>query len=336
MIGTAGLPHVIVRFYTVPRVAAARSSAGWALFFIVILYTTASAVAAFARTNLLTTVSEQSYKEVPDWFTNWEDTGLLAWADKNEDGLVQYVAGSAVDGKAPTFGEGTGASGERIVTNANPKTKNELYVDRDIMVLANPEIAKLPNWIVGLVTAGGLAAALSAAAGLLLVISTSVAHDLLKCEIHQEISEKGELISARIAAGVAVCIEGYFGINPPGCVGQVVAFALGLAAASFFPAIIMGIFSKRMNKFGAISGMVVGITFTACYIIFFEFIRTDLNTAEHWWFGVFPEGIGTLGMIFNFIVSLVVSAVTPPPPPEIQELVEEIRVPAVEAHELSA
>ena len=337
MIGTAGLPHVIVRFYTVPRVAAARSSAGWALFFIAILYTTAPAVAAFARTNLLTTISEKNYREVPDWFKNWEETGLLAWTDKNADGKVQYVAGSAIDGKKPIFGDGRGASGERIVTNANSNTKNELYVDRDIMVLANPEIAKLPNWIVGLVAAGGLAAALSTAAGLLLVISTSIAHDLLKREIRPRISEKGELISARIAAGVAVCIAGYFGINPPGFVGQVVAFAFGLAAASFFPAIVMGIFSKRMNKFGAISGMIVGITFTAGYIIFFKFIRPELNTSEHWWLGISPEGIGMLGMILNLAVSITISALTPPPPPEIQELVEDIRVPrgAGEARELS-
>ena len=338
MVGTAGLPHVIVRFYTVPRVAAARSSAGWALFFIALLYTTAPAVAAFARTNLLTTVSEKSYQEVPDWFKNWEETGLLAWTDKNSDGKVQYMAGSAIDGQKPIFGVGRGASGERIVTNANPNTKNELYVDRDIMVLANPEIAKLPNWIVGLVAAGGLAAALSTAAGLLLVISTSIAHDLLKREIRPEISEKKELIAARIAAGVAVCIAGYFGINPPGFVGQVVAFAFGLAAASFFPAIVMGIFSKRMNKFGAVSGMIVGITFTAGYIIFFKFVRPELNMSGHWLLGISPEGIGMLGMILNFAVSITVSALTPPPPTEIQELVEDIRVPrgAGEAHELSA
>ena len=337
MVGTAGLPHVIVRFYTVPRVAAARSSAGWALFFIALLYTTAPAVAAFARTNLLTTVSEKSYQEVPDWFKNWEETGLLAWTDKNSDGKVQYVAGSAIDGNKPIFGGGRGASGERVITNANPDTNNELYVDRDIMVLANPEIAKLPNWIVGLVAAGGLAAALSTAAGLLLVISTSIAHDLLKREIRPGISEKRELIAARIAAGVAVCIAGYFGINPPGFVGQVVAFAFGLAAASFFPAIVMGIFSKRMNKFGAVSGMIVGITFTAGYIIFFKFIRPDLNTSSHWLLGISPEGIGMLGMILNFAVSITVSALTPPPPTEIQELVEDIRVPrgAGEAHELS-
>ena len=302
MVGTAGLPHVIVRFYTVPRVSAARSSAGWALFFIAILYTTAPAVAAFARTNLLNTVSDTKYAEVPGWFKNWETTGLIKFDDKNGDGRIQY-------------------------RGAHSETENELTIDRDIMVLANPEIAKLPNWVVGLVAAGGLAAALSTAAGLLLVISTSIAHDLLKRELVQEISEKGELIAARIAAGVAVCIAGYFGINPPGFVGQVVAFAFGLAAASFFPAIIMGIFWKRMNNIGAISGMIVGITFTAAYIIFFKFIRPDLNVPAHWFFGISPEGIGTLGMVLNLLVSIPVSLLTAPPPAEVQELVDDIRSP---------
>ena len=312
MVGTAGLPHVIVRFYTVPRVSAARSSAGWALFFIAILYTTAPAVAAFARTNLLNTVSDTKYTEVPSWFKNWETTGLIKFDDKNGDGSIQY-------------------------RGAHSDVENELTIDRDIMVLANPEIAKLPNWVVGLVAAGGLAAALSTAAGLLLVISTSIAHDLLKRELVQEISEKGELIAARIAAGVAVCIAGYFGINPPGFVGQVVAFAFGLAAASFFPAIIMGIFWKRMNNIGAISGMIVGITFTAGYIIFFKFIRPDLNVPAHWWFGISPEGIGTLGMVLNLLVSVPVSLLTAPPPVEVQELVDNIRSPedAGPPHELS-
>ena len=312
MVGTAGLPHVIVRFYTVPRVSAARSSAGWALFFIAILYTTAPAVAAFARTNLLNTVSDAKYTEVPDWFKNWETTGLIKFDDKNGDGSIQY--------------RGT-----------HSEVENELTIDRDIMVLANPEIAKLPNWVVGLVAAGGLAAALSTAAGLLLVISTSIAHDLLKRELVQEISEKGELIAARIAAGVAVCIAGYFGINPPGFVGQVVAFAFGLAAASFFPAIIMGIFWKRMNNVGAISGMIVGITFTAGYIIFFKFIRPDLNVPAHWLFGISPEGIGTLGMVLNLLVSIPVSLLTAPPPADVQALVDNIRSPqdAGPPHELS-
>ena len=313
MVGTAGLPHVIVRFYTVPRVSAARSSAGWALFFIAILYTTAPAVAAFARTNLLNTVSDTKYTEVPGWFKNWETTGLIKFDDINGDGSIQY-------------------------RGVHADVENELTIDRDIMVLANPEIAKLPNWVVGLVAAGGLAAALSTAAGLLLVISTSIAHDLLKRELVQEISEKGELIAARIAAGVAVCIAGYFGINPPGFVGQVVAFAFGLAAASFFPAIIMGIFWKRMNNIGAISGMIVGITFTAGYIIFFKFIRPDLNVPAHWLLGISPEGIGTLGMVLNLLVSVPVSLLTAPPPAEVQELVDNIRSPqdAGSPHELSA
>ncbi len=302
MIGTAGLPHVIVRFYTVPRVAAARSSAGWALLFIAILYTTAPAVAAFARTNLLTTMSNTNYEDTPDWFKKWEKTGLIRFDDKNGDGIIQY---------------------------RGPKSDvaNELTIDRDIMVLANPEIAKLPNWIVGLVAAGGLAAALSTAAGLLLVISTAIAHDLLRKELIPTISEKGELMVARIAAGVAVCIAGFFGMNPPGFVAQVVAFAFGLAAASFFPAITMGIFSKRMNKYGAVSGMIVGITFTATYIIYFKFIQPEHNTAEHWWLGISPEGIGALGMVLNFLVAGIVSFATPAPPRAIQELVEEIRMP---------
>ena len=312
MVGTAGLPHVIVRFYTVPKFSAARSSAGWALFFIAILYTTAPAVAAFARTNLLNTVSDAKYTEVPSWFKNWEATGLIKFEDKNGDGNIQY-------------------------RGQHSEIENELTIDRDIMVLANPEIAKLPNWVVGLVAAGGLAAALSTAAGLLLVISTAIAHDLLKRELAQNISEKSELIAARIAAGVAVCIAGYFGINPPGFVGQVVAFAFGLAAASFFPAIIMGIFWKRMNNIGAISGMIVGITFTASYIIFFKFIRPEMNMPDYWLFGISPEGIGTLGMVLNFVVSIPVSLATAPPPAEVQELVDNIRSPqdAGSPHELS-
>ncbi|MFQ5589144.1 MAG: sodium:solute symporter family protein, partial [Nitrospiria bacterium] len=269
MVGTAGLPHVIVRFYTVPKVAAARSSAGWALLFIALLYTTAPAVAAFARTNLLTTISNAEYAKAPSWFKNWETTGLIQFDDKNKDGLIQY---------------------------RGPKSaiENELTIDRDIMVLANPEIAKLPNWVIGLVAAGGLAAALSTAAGLLLVISTSIAHDLLKKELMPEIDHKKELFAARIAAGFAVCVAGYFGLHPPGFVAQVVAFAFGLAAASFFPAIIMGIFSKRMNQYGAISGMVAGLLFTSAYIVYFKFMSPELNGPEHWWFGISPEGIGTV------------------------------------------
>jgi len=330
MAGTAGLPHVIVRFYTVPKVRDARISAGWALLFIAILYTTAPAVAAFARTNLIDTVSGASYetvegeKSIPQWFKAWEDTGLLAWVDKNEDGKVQYVAGAALTGK-PSFAEGRGAHGERRVSNSNPDSKNELYVDRDIIVLANPEIADLPAWIIALVAAGGLAAALSTAAGLLLVVSTSISHDLLKRVFLPQISEKQELLAARVAAAFAVMIAGYFGINPPGFVAQVVAFAFGLAASSFFPAIILGIFVKRANREGVISGMLVGIVFTASYIIYFKFMG---GTPDQYWFGISPEGIGALGMMINFAVAFVVSRFTPEPPQEVQELVEHIRVPA--------
>lgn len=301
MVGTAGLPHVIVRFFTVPKVRDARISAGYALLFISILYTTAPAVAAFARTNLINTVSEKEYSTLPGWFSKWEETGLITYADKNEDGKVQYVA---------------------------DQEKNELIIDRDIMVLANPEIAQLPNWIVALVAAGGLAAALSTAAGLLLVISTSVAHDLIKKQINPNISERGELIAARVSAGVAVIIAGLFGIYPPGFVAQVVAFAFGLAASSFFPAIVMGIFSKRINKEGAISGMIVGLLFTSSYIVFFKFLYPELNSKEFWWFGISPEGIGTLGMIINFLITGVVSHLTKEPSAEIQRLVERIRFPA--------
>ena len=300
MVGTAGLPHVIVRFYTVPKVAAARSSAGWALFFIALLYTTAPAVAAFARTNLLTTIANRPYAEVPGWFKNWEQIGLIQFKDKNQDGIIQYLGDPGL---------------------------NEVTIDRDIMVLANPEIADLPNWVVGLVAAGGLAAALSTAAGLLLVISTSVAHDLMKKGLSPNISERGELVAARIAAGFAVCIAGYFGIHPPGFVAQVVAFAFGLAAASFFPAIILGIFSLWANKQGAIAGMIVGISFTALYIIFFKFVRPDLNQAEHWLFGISPEGIGIAGMLLNFATTFVVSRFTAAPPAHIRDLVLGIRVP---------
>ncbi len=310
MLGTAGLPHVIIRFYTVRKASEARISAGWALLFIAILYTTAPAVAIFARTNLLKTITTEqdgeltdvAYSEMPEWFKNWESTGLITFEDKNGDGKIQY--------RGP-----------------HSSVENELKIDPDIMVLANPEIARLPNWIIGLVAAGGLAAALSTAAGLLLVISTAIAHDLLKGCIIRDLSEKDELTAARIAAGFAVCIAGYFGINPPGFVAQVVAFAFGLAASSFFPAIVMGIFSKRMNKAGAVAGMIVGISFTALYIIFFKFIRPELNVSDNWLLGISPEGIGTVGMMLNFIVSICVSAMTPPPPEEVQNLVEEIRVP---------
>ncbi|MEQ8762822.1 MAG: sodium:solute symporter family protein [Planctomycetota bacterium] len=311
MVGTAGLPHVIVRFYTVKRVAAARSSAGWALFFIAILYTTAPAVAVFARTNLIASVSERPRADVPDWFNRWEETGLITFQDKNGDGRIQYVKDEA---------------------------RNELTIDRDIMVLANPEIAKLPNWVIGLVAAGGLAAALSTAAGLLLVISTSIAHDLFKRGLRPNISEHGELITARIAAGAAIVVAGYFGLHPPGFVAEVVAFAFGLAAASFFPAILLGIFSKRTNKYGAVTGMIVGILFTAAYIVYFRFIAPESNTKEHWLFGISPQGIGSVGMVINFVIAVTISKLTPPPPDDVQRMVEDIRVPrgAGEAHDIGA
>ncbi len=300
MFGTAGLPHVIIRFFTVPNVKAARKSAGYALIFIAILYTTAPAVAAFARTNLINTVNNAEYSEMPAWFSQWETTNLISFTDKNNDGRIQYVADSDT---------------------------NELEVNRDIMVLANPEIAGLPNWVVALVAAGGLAAALSTAAGLLLVISTAVSHDLLKRSFLPEITEKQELLYARIAIFVAVIIAGYFGINPPAYVAQVVAFAFGLAAASFFPAIVLGIFQRRMNKEGAIAGMLTGFLFTAGYIIYFRFINPAADSADNWLFGISPEGIGTVGTVLNLLVALAVSRVTTEPPAEVQEIVEHIRLP---------
>ncbi|WP_185269014.1 sodium:solute symporter family protein [Halopseudomonas xiamenensis] len=326
MVGTAGLPHVIVRFFTTPTVRDARKSAGYALLFIAILYTTAPAVAAFARTNLLTSIPNVSYEQAPQWFKTWENAGLIAWQDKNGDGIIQYGVGAPFAG-APQFTNERGEHNERLVSNAPTADETELYVDRDIIVLANPEIANLPGWVVALIAAGGLAAALSTAAGLLLVISTSISHDLLKSNFKKDISEKGELLAARIAAGVAVIVAGLFGIYPPAFVAQVVAFAFGLAAASFFPVIVMGIFSKKMNKEGAIAGMAVGLIFTFSYIVFFKFISPELDNAEHWWFGISPEGIGTLGMILNFVVSVAVASVTKAPPEEIQHLIEDIRVP---------
>jgi len=330
MVGTAGLPHVIVRFFTVPKVKDARKSAGLALLFIAILYTTAPAIAVFARTNLIETVSESEYKNIPTWFTNWENNGLIAWSDKNKDGKIQYIKGAALAGKKPVFMEQRGVSGERLVSNPNPNSRNELYIDRDIMVLANPEIARLPNWVIALVAAGGLAAALSTAAGLLLVISTSVSHDLIKKQLKPDISDKGELLAARISILVAVLIAGLFGIYPPGFVAAVVALAFGLAAASFFPAIVLGIFDKRMNKQGAIAGMVVGISLMLFYMIVYKtglIGVMDPLPASDWWFGTSPEGFGTIAMLINFIVSLVVSRLTAPPPENIQKMVEDIRVP---------
>ena len=300
MVGTAGLPHVIVRFFTVKKVSDARKSAGWALLFIAILYTTAPAIAVFSRTNLIETVSNKPYDQMPYWFEKWETTGLLGFTDKNKDGLIQYTADTAT---------------------------NELEVDVDIMVLANPEIADLPNWVIALLAAGALAAALSTAAGLLLVISSAVSHDLLKKMLMPSISERGELIAARLAATGAVCLAGYFGINPPGFVAATVALAFGLAASSFFPAILLGIFSKRVNKEGAISGMLVGVFLMLFYMLKFKFGWFGGGTKADWWFGISPEGFGTIAMTANFFVTITVTSMTPAPLKEIQQLVENIRKP---------
>jgi cation/acetate symporter len=344
MVGTAGLPHVIVRFFTVPKVRDARQSAGWALLFIAILYTTAPAVGALARMNLIHTVNGQdgtgtAYTEMPGWFKTWENSGLLAWYDHNHDGKVQYAAGTAMVKGKPQFDDNKrGEHGERSVTNPSDGSfdaskqpfANEVYVDRDIMVLANPEIAGLPNWVIALVAAGGIAAALSTAAGLLLVISSSISHDLLKGTFAKGIGEKAELMAGRIAAAVAVLVAGYLGAHPPAFVAQVVAFAFGLAASSLFPVIIMGIFNKRMNKEGAIAGMLVGLIFTMGYIIYFKGVFIEPmapNKPENWLFGISPEGIGGVGMIINFIVAYLVSKITSPPPDHIQHLVEDIRIP---------
>ncbi|WP_456424806.1 sodium:solute symporter family protein [Lutibacter sp.] len=300
MVGTAGLPHVIVRFFTVKKVSDARKSAGWALLFIAILYTTAPAIAVFARINMIETVSNKKYTELPSWFSNWEKTGLISFHDKNNDGLVQYVENEEV---------------------------NELTIDKDIMVLANPEIAYLPNWVIALVAAGGLAAALSTAAGLLLVISSSISHDIIKKIVNPKISDKGELVAARLSAVIAVIIAGWFGINPPGFVAATVALAFGLAAASFFPAIVLGIFYKRMNKEGAIAGMVVGMFLMLYYMMRFKFGWFGGGTKDDWWFGVSPEGFGTFAMFVNFVVSLIIASFTPKPPKEVQEIVDNIRIP---------
>lgn len=301
MIGTAGLPHVIVRFFTVKKVSDARKSAGWALLFIAILYTTAPAIAVFARTNLIDTVSEKDYSSMPYWFKKWEDTGLLKFDDKNNDNIIQYLADEEF---------------------------NELTIDKDIMVLANPEIAGLPNWVIALLAAGAIAAALSTAAGLLLVISSSISHDLIKRIINPNITDKGELVAARISAFFAVMLAGYFGINPPDFVAATVALAFGLAAASFFPAIVLGIFYKKMNKEGAISGMVIGILSMLFYMTKFKFGWFGGGSSEEWWFGVSPEGFGTIAMLINLIVSLTVAKFTAPPPKNIVKLVENIRLPS--------
>ena len=301
MIGTAGLPHVIVRFFTVKKVSDARKSAGWALLFIAILYTTAPAIAVFARTNLIETVSEKDYSTMPYWFKKWEDTGLLKYDDKNDDNIIQYLGDEQL---------------------------NELTIDKDIMVLANPEIAQLPNWVIALLAAGAIAAALSTAAGLLLVISSSISHDLIKRIINPEISDKGELIAARVSAFFAVMLAGYFGINPPDFVAATVALAFGLAAASFFPAIVLGIFYKKMNKEGAISGMLIGILSMLFYMTKFKFGWFGGGSSEDWWFGISPEGFGTIAMLINLIVSITVANFTASPPKKIIKLVENIRLPS--------
>jgi cation/acetate symporter len=353
MVGTAGLPHVIVRFFTVPKVRDARVSAGWALLFIALLYTTIASVAAFSRVNIIDRVQNVEYKTwvtqgviKPDgrenngsWFRTWENASLLAWNDRNGDGKIQYAAGKAFDdpkGKPHFDGDKRAPDGHRLTTNplppeGNKPFDNEVYIDRDIIVLANPEIANLPNWVIALIAAGGLAAALSTAAGLLLVISSSISHDLLGKVLFKDsktgkskLTEKSELLAARLSAVAAILVAGYLGINPPGFVAQVVAFAFGLAAASFFPAITLGIFDKRMNKAGAIAGILTGLIFTFGYIVYFVFMGGDKSD---YLFGIAPSGIGTIGMILHFIVAFVVSRVTAPPPKEIQEMVESIRIP---------
>ncbi len=355
MLGTAGLPHVIVRFFTTPTVKGARISAGWALVFIALLYTQIPGVASFARVNLIANLQNVDYAKFVDgeiannngtWFKNWENAGLIGWNDRNNDGLMQFASGSAFEGRGgkPLFIDEVGDSGERLTSNpmpshtisteemrANSEIINELYIDRDIIVLANPEIAGLPNWVIAIIAAGGLAAALSTAAGLLLVISSSIAHDLLgrvlmkdKKTGKSKLTEKQELLAARGAAIIAICVAGYLGINPPGFVAQVIAIAFGLAAASFFPTIVLGIFYKRMNKEGAIAGMATGLLFTLTYVIYFVFMGGDPSL--YLW-NIAPTGIGTIGMILHFIVALIVCRFTPPPPQEVQNLVESIRIP---------
>ena len=328
MFGTAGLPHVIVRFFTVPKVSDARKSAGYALVFIALLYTTAPAVSAFARVNFIESVQEVNYDEAPNWFKNWEQIGLIAWTDKNDDGKINYSSGTALKGAKPNYNDKMGTYGQRLVTNENDLSNpNEVYIDRDIMVLANPEIAKLPNWVIALVAAGALAAALSTAAGLLLVISASISHDLMKKTLMPKINDRQELLFARTAAAVAIIVAGLFGIYPPGFVAQVVAFAFGLAASTIFPVLFLGIFYKRLNKEGAIAGMLSGLIVTSSYIIFFKFINPELNTAENWIFGISPEGFGFLGMFINFGIAIFVSAFFKAPPQRVYDLVEDIRKP---------
>jgi len=328
MFGTAGLPHVIVRFFTVPKVSDARKSAGYALVFIALLYTTAPAVASFARMNFIDSVQDSKYIDAPSWFKNWEGVGLIAWNDKNADGLIRYEAGNTFKDGRPKFIDAIGPSSERLTSNISDNSNgNEIYIDRDIMVLANPEIANLPGWVIALVAAGGLAAALSTAAGLLLVISSSISHDLLKKTFKPNITEKQELLYARISAAIAILIAGLFGIYPPGFVAQVVAFAFGLAASTIFPALLLGIFTKSINKEGAISGMLSGLLFTSIYIVYFKFINPELNHSENWMLGISPEGIGFIGMLLNFLISILVSRFFQSPSEEIVELIDRVRLP---------
>lgn len=328
MFGTAGLPHVIVRFFTVPNMQAARRSAGYALVFIAILYTTAPAVASFARLNFIDSVQNTFYKDAPDWFKNWENIGLISWMDKNQDGKMQYSSGSPFVESRPIFSDERGNLGQRLLENeANTSSSNEVYLDRDIIVLANPEIANLPIWVIALVAAGGLAAALSTAAGLLLVISSSISHDLMKQTFMPQITEKKELLYARLAAGITILLAGLLGIFPPAFVAQVVAFAFGLAASTLFPVLFMGIFSKKTTKEAAIGGMLTGLVFTFSYIVFFKFISPELNNSDYWFLGISPEGIGVIGMILNFLVMLLVTKSSKSPPESVINLVETIRRP---------
>ena len=328
MFGTAGLPHVIVRFFTVPNMQAARRSAGYALVFIAILYTTAPAVASFARLNFIDSVQNTSYEDAPDWFKNWENIGLISWMDKNQDGIIQYSSGSPFVESRPIFSDERGNLGQRLLENeANTSSSNEVYLDRDIIVLANPEIANLPIWVIALVAAGGLAAALSTAAGLLLVISSSISHDLMKQTFMPQITEKKELLYARLAAGITILLAGLLGIFPPAFVAQVVAFAFGLAASTLFPVLFMGIFSKKTTKEAAIGGMLTGLVFTFSYIVFFKFISPELNNSDYWFLGISPEGIGVIGMILNFLVMLLVTKSSKNPPESVINLVETIRRP---------
>ena len=327
MVGTAGLPHVIVRFFTVPSIKDARKSAGYALLFITILYLTAPAVAAFARVNLVESIQDQSYETTPAWFKNWEEIGLIAWQDKNGDNKITYASGDAFVPTKPVFDNSSDVRPRPITNKPNKLTDNEVYIDRDIVVLASPEIANLPGWVIALVAAGGLAAALSTAAGLLLVISSAISHDLLKKVVMPKISDKQELFFARLSAGVAVLIAGLFGIYPPAFVAQVVALAFGLAAATIFPALFLGIFTSWVTREGSILGMLSGLLFTMTYIIYFKFIFTDLNNPDYWLFEISPEGIGVIGMFINFVVAMFVSKITLPPPRKVTELVREIRKP---------